>query len=352
MPSKKKSSSTEKKKTKSAPKKGVSKKNNSAAKAKAKAMAKAKMAKAKAKAMAKAKAKAMAMAMAKMAKAKAKAMAKVVVKPMPIVVSKKQPPPTAPQLTKLPPPKLVYVMPKSIVGEPPPPPKRSKGAPPPVIAKPRMKAKPARPNDRSKEPKKKIDFANAVTVAVAAAEVASAQKTPTGFVIINGRRVRVISMKGIKVPKKKGVAKAAKAAAAVAEAAKSVLKLGKTKLSDRDLERYHAMLLKVRMELVGRVELTEKEALKSNDGNLSTMPLHMADIGTDTFEQDFALEFAQLDRNSVHEVDDALARIKDRTYGLCLMSGQAIPKGRLDAKPWARYTVESERIVERSRGRV
>ncbi len=271
---------------------------------------------------------------------------------MPIVVGKKQPPPTAPQLTKLPPPKLVYVMPKSIVGEPPPPPKRSKGAPPPVIAKPRMKAKPARPNDRSKEPKKKIDFANAITVGAAAAEVASAQKTQTGFVIINGRRVRVISMKGIKVPKKKGVAKAAKAAAAQAEAAKSVLKLGRTKLSDRDLERYHAMLLKVRMELVGRVELTEKEALKSNDGNLSTMPLHMADIGTDTFEQDFALEFAQLDRNSVHEVDDALARIKDRTYGLCLMSGQAIPKGRLDAKPWARYTVESERIAERSRGRV
>ncbi len=286
-------------------------------------------------------------------KSSPKANAKAVVKPMPIVVGKKQPPPTAPQLTKLPPPKLVYVMPKSIVGEPPPPPKRSKGAPPPVIAKPRMKAKPARPNDRSKEPKKKIDFANAISVGAAAAEVASAQKTPTGFVVINGRRVRVISMKGIKVPKKKGVAKAAKAAAAAeAEAAKSVLKLGRTKLSDRDLERYHAMLLKVRMELVGRVELTEKEALKSNDGNLSTMPLHMADIGTDTFEQDFALEFAQLDRNSVHEVDDALGRIKDRTFGLCMMSGQAIPKGRLDAKPWAKYTVESERIAERSRGRV
>ncbi len=321
MSSKKKSSSDEKKK-KSDPKKGASKKSGSKSGIKSGS------------------------------KSTSKANAKSAVKPMPIVVGKKQPPPTAPQLTKLPPPKLVYVMPKSIVGEPPPPPKRSKGAPPPVIAKPRMKAKPARPNDRSKEPKKKIDFANAITVGAAAAEVASAQKTQTGFVIINGRRVRVISMKGIKVPKKKGVAKAAKAAAAQAEAAKSVLKLGRTKLSDRDLERYHAMLLKVRMELVGRVELTEKEALKSNDGNLSTMPLHMADIGTDTFEQDFALEFAQLDRNSVHEVDDALARIKDRTYGLCLMSGQAIPKGRLDAKPWARYTVESERIAERSRGRV
>lgn len=269
---------------------------------------------------------------------------------MPNVIGKKQPPPTAPQLTKLPPPKKVYVMPKSIVGEPPPPPKRSKGAPPPVIAKPRVKAKAPRPNDRSKEPKKKIDFAHASTVAEAAVQAVLTQKTATGFVMINGRRVRVLSMKGIKLPKKKGLGKLAKAAAAAEDA--GPLKLGRTKLSDRDLERYHTMLLKVRSDLVGRVELTEKEALKSNDGNLSTMPLHMADIGTDTFDQDFALEFAHLDRQLVREVDDALGRIKDRTYGLCLMSGQPIPKGRLDAKPWARYTVESERIAERSRGRV
>ncbi len=272
--------------------------------------------------------------------------------PMPTIVGKKQPPPTAPQLTKLPPPKLVYVMPKSIVGEPPPPPKRSKGAPPPVIAKPRMKAKPVRATDRSKEPKKKIDFANAVTVAAAAAQVATSQKTPHGFVMINGRRVRVISMKGIKIPKKKAAPKVGKGLPDDQEGGGGTIKLGRTKLSDRDLERYHAMLLKVRRDLVGRVELTEKEALKSNDGNLSTMPLHMADIGTDTFEQDFALEFAQLDRRLVVEVDDALGRIKDRTYGLCLMSGKPIPKGRLDAKPWAKYTVEAERTAERTRGRV
>ena len=273
-------------------------------------------------------------------------------KQMPAIIGKKQPPPTAPQLTKLPPPKFVYVMPTSIVGEPPPPPKRSKGAPPPVIAKPRMKAKPVRPNDRPKEAKKKIDFASAITVAAAAAaQAAPPQKTPTGFVMINGRRVRVISMKGIKLPKKKATPKADKVGTEGEDGTGSV-KLGKTKMSDRDLERYHGMLLKIRRDLVGRVELTEKEALKSNDGNLSTMPLHMADLGTDTFEQDFALEFAQLDRRLVHEVDDALGRIKDRTYGLCLMSGKPIPKGRLDAKPWAKYTIESERIAERTRGRV
>ncbi len=278
--------------------------------------------------------------------------AKVAVKPIPTVPMKKQPPPTAPQLTKLPPPKLVYVMPKSIVGEPPPPPKRSKGAPPPVIAKPKMKPKPVRPNDRPKEPKKKIDFANAISVSAAAVQAAAVQKTATGFVMINGRRVRVMSTKGIKIPKKKGISKAEKALALAAESDVRIIKHGSTKLSERELDRYHGMLLKARTELVGRVEITEKEALKSNDGNLSTMPLHMADIGTDTFEQSFALEFAQQDRELVREVDDALGRVKDRTFGVCMQTGKPIPKGRLDAKPWARYVIEAERVEERSRGRV
>lgn len=269
-------------------------------------------------------------------------------KPMPTLIAKKQAPPTAPQLTKLPPPKKVYEMPESIVGPPPPPPKRSKGAPPPVIAKQRPKVKPARAGEKPRDPRKKIDFANARSVAEAAVQAASTQKAPSGFVIINGRRVRVLSMKGIKVAKRKAAPKVAPAV----EQEPAPLKLGKTKLSTRDLDRYHGILLRLRAELVGRVDDTEREALKSSDGGLSTMPLHMADIGTDTFEQGFALEFAQHDREIVREVDDALARIKDLTYGLCLMTGKPIPKGRLDAKPWAKYTVESERIVEKSRGLV
>jgi len=279
-----------------------------------------------------------------------KAAAKTVggAKPMPTLIAKKQAPPTAPQLTKLPPPKKVYEMPESIVGPPPPPPKRSKGAPPPVIAKQRPKVKPTRAGEKPKEARKKIDFANARSVAEAAVQAASTQKAPAGFVIINGRRVRVLSMKGIKVAKRKAAPKAAPAV----EQEPAPLKLGKTKLSARDLDRYHGILLRVRRELVGRVDDTEREALKSSDGGLSTMPLHMADIGTDTFEQGFALEFAQHDREIVREVDDALARIKDLTYGLCLMTGKPIPKGRLDAKPWAKYTVESERIMEKSRGLV
>ncbi|MSR29122.1 MAG: hypothetical protein EXS03_06050 [Phycisphaerales bacterium] len=276
------------------------------------------------------------------------AKAKPVPAPVPL---KKHQPPTAPQLTKLPPPKQIFVMPKSIVGEPPPPPKRSKGAPPPVIAKPKVKHKAASSGDRSREPRKKIDMAHAVTVAQAAARAAATQKVVGGYVVINGRKVRVVSVKGVKIPRKKAGQVKLEAGEDDSEVSTAPVKLGKCRIPAKELERYHAMLLKLRTELVGRVEGTEKEALKSNDGNLSTMPLHMADIGTDTFEQDFALGIAQHDRAIVVEVDEALARVKDGTYGLCLMSGKAIPRGRLQAKPWAKYTIETERIVERTRGR-
>ncbi len=295
----------------------------------------------------------------KSAKAKAQAKAQAKAKPEPAKAKpalltpppKKHQPPTAPQLTKLPPPKQVFVMPKSIVGEPPPPPKRSKGAPPPVIAKPKVKPKPATANDKSKEPRKKIDFAHAVTVAQAAVRALSTEKANGGYVVINGRRVRVLSTAGLKIPRKKTAALKAAAEAAAEREAQPVV-IGKTKLPPKEIERYHGMLLKLRTELVGRVEGTEKEALKSNDGNLSTMPLHMADIGTDTFDQDFALGFAQHDREIVTEVDAALARIKHGTFGVCLTSGKPIPRGRLDAKPWAKYTIEAERIMERARGRM
>ncbi len=77
------------------------------------------------------------------------------------------------------------------------------------------------------------------------------------------------------------------------------------------------------------------------------MPIHMADVGTDTFDQDFMLGLAEAERRRLREIDVALKRIEDRTYGVCELTGKTIPKARLDAKPWARYTIESAREVER-----
>ncbi len=252
-----------------------------------------------------------------------------------------------------PPPKRRGILPP-LFGPPPTPPKRSKGAPPPVIAKPKPKKKPgAELVDRG--PKKKIDYANAVSVAAAAVQAAGAAPVPgkkaqvvPGLIMISGRRVRTLSLKGIKV--KRTGKSSAKAATAKEPAALPVV-VTQTKMGSRDLDEFRLHLLRARRELAGRLLDLEEEALKSSGGNLSNMPLHMADVGTDTFDQDFNIGMAQTERGIVAEIDEALQRIANRTYGMCMLTGKPIPKSRLAAKPWAKYTVEAARQIEKSRPR-
>lgn len=124
------------------------------------------------------------------------------------------------------------------------------------------------------------------------------------------------------------------------------LKPQKTHLTRKELNHYKKLLIIKRAELVGDLSAMEAEALRSNVGNISHMPIHMADIGSDAYEQDFMLGLAEAERKQIREIDDALQRIEDKTYGICQLTGEPIPTARLDAKPWARYTIEAARIME------
>ena len=77
------------------------------------------------------------------------------------------------------------------------------------------------------------------------------------------------------------------------------------------------------------------------------MPIHMADLGSDNYEQDFALELMDSERKILHEIDEALMRIENKTYGICPGTGQPISKARLEAQPWAKYSVEFARKLEK-----
>src|SRR5690606_38581598 len=117
------------------------------------------------------------------------------------------------------------------------------------------------------------------------AEVAStAAADAQGYVFINGRRVRMISTAGKVIPKKPRVQEVVEPAVEAA-AAKQI----KTKLSRKELNHYRSLLLIKRAELVGDLTAMEAAALRSNGGDISHMPIHMADIGSDTFDQDFNL---------------------------------------------------------------
>jgi RNA polymerase-binding transcription factor DksA len=77
------------------------------------------------------------------------------------------------------------------------------------------------------------------------------------------------------------------------------------------------------------------------------MPIHMADVGSDAYDQDLKLGMAASERKRVRDIEEALIRIKKKTYGICHLTGDKIPEARLLAKPWAKYTVVSAEIIER-----
>jgi RNA polymerase-binding protein DksA len=124
----------------------------------------------------------------------------------------------------------------------------------------------------------------------------------------------------------------------------------KVRLTKKDLEYFKKILLLKRLEIIGSVNEMEDEALKKSRldacGDLSSMPIHMADIGTDNYEQEFALGLMDSERKLLKEIDEALNRIEEGNYGICRATGKPIAKARLEAKPWAKYCVEYARKLE------
>jgi RNA polymerase-binding protein DksA len=167
-----------------------------------------------------------------------------------------------------------------------------------------------------------------------------------GYVIINGRRVRMISTPVRVVPRREKTETLVPAPRAEDKLKKPL----KTRLTRKELRHFRDLLLEKRRELMSDVNSLESEALRSSGGDLSHMPIHMADIGSDTYEQDFMLGLAETERSRVREIDEALQRIDDGSYGICEMTGEPIPTERLEAKPWAKYTIEAARILERGWG--
>ncbi len=108
-------------------------------------------------------------------------------------------------------------------------------------------------------------------------------------------------------------------------------------------QRYYRTLLDLRERLIRQMSGLAKESAEEMDG----YSLHMADSGTDNFDRDFALSLLSSDQDAIYEIDEALKRIQRGTYGTCELTGKPIPKARLDAIPWTRFTVEAQAQLER-----
>lgn len=121
----------------------------------------------------------------------------------------------------------------------------------------------------------------------------------------------------------------------------------------KELEEFRVMLLEKRAQLIGDLGTLQKEALGGSrrevSGDLSSMPVHMADLGTDNYELEFTLGLLEGERAVLGEIDEALQRIRGGTYGVCLGTGKPIGKARLRAKPWAKYCYEYTLAMEKGK---
>ncbi len=121
-------------------------------------------------------------------------------------------------------------------------------------------------------------------------------------------------------------------------------------LKNDELESYRNVLLNLRSRLRGDLDQMTDEALRRNQnetsGNLSNVPLHMADVGTENYDQEFTLSLIENEQMTLEQVHTALGRIDAGTYGRCEECQEAIAKPRLQALPYTRHCIQCARKLE------
>ena len=123
-------------------------------------------------------------------------------------------------------------------------------------------------------------------------------------------------------------------------------------MTKEELRSYRRQLLALKKRLGADLTELESEALKpvggEFSGSLSDVPLHPADLGTDNFEEELNLALLENEDQLLDEVNDALERIDQGTFGRCENCGQEIPRERLKALPYARYCIRCARLLQGS----
>jgi len=120
-------------------------------------------------------------------------------------------------------------------------------------------------------------------------------------------------------------------------------------LNPKFLEQQKKKLLDLRDHILDQMQGVAQDNLRSRpEGNEnSAFGMHQADAGSDAYEKDFALSLLSQEQDALYEIEEALKRVDLGGYGTCEMSGKAIPITRLEAIPFARYTVECQAQTEK-----
>lgn len=112
------------------------------------------------------------------------------------------------------------------------------------------------------------------------------------------------------------------------------------------LAKQRQRLLTLKDTLLDSMNGVARDTLRT-EGETSAFGMHQADAGSDAYDRDFALGLLSQEQDSLYEIDQALKRIEQGGYGMCEMSNKPIPKARLEALPFARFTVECQADIEK-----
>jgi RNA polymerase-binding protein DksA len=125
----------------------------------------------------------------------------------------------------------------------------------------------------------------------------------------------------------------------------------KNKFTKKELSEFKKIVLKKKDELLDDIQHISDDTLKKSQkeasGDISGYTYHMADVATDSYDREFSLGLASSERKFIYELDDALKRIEEGTFGVCQDCKSLISKSRLKAVPYARTCVKCQEKREK-----
>jgi len=125
----------------------------------------------------------------------------------------------------------------------------------------------------------------------------------------------------------------------------------KKKFNKKELEYFKKIIFKIKEKILDEIKRISEDTLKKSQkdaaGDISGYTYHMADVASDTYDREFSLGLASNERQSLYELDDALKKIEEGTFGICEECKSLISKTRLKVVPFARLCVRCQEKKEK-----
>ncbi|MDY6914804.1 MAG: TraR/DksA C4-type zinc finger protein [Candidatus Cloacimonadota bacterium] len=130
--------------------------------------------------------------------------------------------------------------------------------------------------------------------------------------------------------------------------------MSEKKLSDKKLKKYETILLQEKQQtqkIIDTINEIQKKGTKNGSGDLSSYSIHQADLGSDTDEAERRVYILNKELQNLKYINEALKRIYDKSYGICVICGDYIPEKRLKVIPYAKYCIACKEKEEKRKRR-